>query len=316
LPAGVTIVGINTITSGGSVSSTTGVATGTNITVDVAKSDGTLGTTALTYTLLTGSSGAATVTYEIAVVAAAGPTTIDTISFPFYISAPSGTIIPVGNIGTVQASVGLVSSTTGFSTSATQLRFAANANIPTVGANIGTSVPCLTNLLFTFVSNRTGTTFNTGMAIANTANDSSFGGKNATLGDTGGVTLFFFGVGAPTGGTAGISLPIPSVSTAPGVGTVLTSGVIAPGEHTAFVLNDGSTKAIAPGFQGYVVALCNFRYAHGLGTIFDNFGVGPANVGFSYLGLVLSGTGSVGRFGANNTGVGTAAGTLGEVLGH
>ncbi len=142
------------------------------------------------------------------------------------------------------------------------------------------------------------------MAIANTAKDSG-----TTLGETGGVTLYFYGISAPTGGSAGIAMPIPSVSAG---GTVATSGVIAPGEHTVLALNDGTATAIARGFQGYIVALCNFRYAHGVATIFDNFGVGAANVGFAFHAHVLNGTGT-GRTGANNVlGGGADAGGLGQ----
>jgi hypothetical protein len=173
--------------------------------------------------------------------------------------------------------------------------------VPATPIAIGSATACLTNLLFPFVSNRAGTTFNTGIAISNAAKDSG-----TTIGETGGITLYLYGISAPTGGSAGIAMPIPSVSAG---GTVATSGVVAPGEHTVLALNDGTATAFAKGFQGYIVALCNFRYAHGLATVFDNFGVGAANVGFSYLPLVMNGT-TTGRTGANN--VLGAADTLGN----
>jgi len=254
----------------------------------------TVGVSPTAYVLLPSSSGAASITYEVVSTGNAStstsPTTVDTVSIPFLIAIPTGQTAPIGSLGGVQASVAPVSTVT--NTAGSSLRFAANSGIPATAANIANSVPCLTNLLFPFVSNRTGTTFNTGLAISNTAKDSG-----TTTGDTGGVTLYFYGISAPTGGSAGIAMPIPSVSAG---GTVAVNGVVAPGEHTVLALNDGTATAIASGFQGYIVALCNFRYAHGLATVFDNFGVGAANVGFSYLPLVLTGTTTGGRTGSNN----------------
>jgi len=245
--------------------------------------------------ILANSGGTVTVTYELTTTAPASPTTVDIARFQFAFTAPTGTVVPVGSLGAAAVSVGPVSTVTGFSTTASTLRFVANTGVP-AGTSIGTITACITNLLFPFVSNRAGTTFNTGLAISNTAKDSG-----TTTGETGGITLYLYGISAPTGGSAGIAMPIPSVSAG---GTVATSGVVAPGEHTVLALNNGTSTAFAAGFQGYIVALCNFRYAHGLATVFDNFGVGAANVGFSYLPLVIDGTATV-RTGTNNVGVTT-----------
>jgi len=327
IPAGLTIIAPPGFITGGATAAGSlpiggiAAAPGTGpINLSYLKSDGTYGVPVAFaaypvvagagpagHTALTPTGGALTIVYEVTStgtsIASTAPTTVDTTSVLLYITAPTGTIVPVGSLGTVQVSVGPVSSTTSFSSTAVQLRFVANAGVPATPISIGTAAPCLTNLLFPFVSNRAGTTFNTGMAISNTAKDSG-----TTTGETGGVTLYFYGVSAPTGGSAGIAMPIPSVSAG---GTVATSGVIAPGEHTVLALNDGTATAIAKGFQGYIVALCNFRYAHGLATVFDNFGVGAANVGFSYMPLVLNGTLS-GRTGANNVAPGTDSAGLGQ----
>jgi hypothetical protein len=306
IPTGVVLLVPNAITgTGGSVSSTTGLAQAGTITVQLVTSTG-LATGATTYSAITPSSGAATVAYEVTATGSTAPTTVDTLSISISFTAASTAIIQVGSLGTVQASVGAVTGSASFSTSSTSgvtLRFAANSGVPATPLALGAVNSCLTNLLFPFVSNRAGTTFNTGLAISNAALDSG-----TTKGEFGGVTLYFYGISAPTGGSAGILMPIPSVSAG---GTVATSGVIAPGEHTVLALNDGTATAIAAGFQGYIVALCNFRYAHGLATVFDNFGVGAANVGFSYLPIVISGTLPVPRSGTNN-----ALGTLGESKAH
>jgi hypothetical protein len=253
--------------------------------------------------IVASSSGAAAVTYELVTVSAQSATTVDTITFIIGFSAPTGTVVPTGSLGAASVSVGPVSATATFSASAgATLRFAANTGV-TAAAAIGTIGPCLTNLLFPFVSNRAGTTFNTGIAISNTAKDSG-----TTSGETGGVTLYFNGISAPTGGSAGIAMPIAAIAAG---GTVATSGVIAPGEHTVLLLTDGTAASVATGFQGYIVALCNFRYAHGFALILDNFGVGAANVGFSYLPLVLNGS-ATGRTGTNNVAPIATVDTLGN----
>jgi hypothetical protein len=95
----------------------------------------------------------------------------------------------------------------------------------------------VTNLLYTFVSNIAG--FDTGLAIANTSAD-PFG----TAPQAGSCTLNFYGTNPPA----------MSVST----------GNIVPG--TTFVT---LASTFAPGFQGYVIATCNFSYAHGFAFVND-----------------------------------------------
>jgi len=250
--------------------------------------------------------GAATVIYEVISTGPTSPTIQDTVTLLVAFTAPTGNTNVPGSLGAVNISVGPTSSVVVFSTTAVVLRFVqGQAGIN--GSPIGNITGCQTNLLFPFVSNRAGTTFNTGLAISNTALDSG-----TTKGETGNVTLFFYGISAPTGGAAGITLTAAQVPDVAGGGTVATAGSVAPGEHIVLALNNGTTSGLAPGFQGYIVALCNFRYAHGLATIFDNFGVGAANVGFSYMPLVLNGS-TTARTGAKNViGVGPDAVGLGN----
>jgi hypothetical protein len=56
----------------------------------------------------------------------------------------------------------------------------------------------------------------------------------------------------------------------------------------AFVLSSGGSHGIspAPGFQGYLVIQCDFRYGHGFAFITDG-PIGSARVAEGYLGLVL-----------------------------
>jgi hypothetical protein len=104
-----------------------------------------------------------------------------------------------------------------------------------------------TNLLFNFVTSQGG--FDTGISIANTSSD-PFG----TTPQTGSCTLNFYGASAP-----------PPAST----------GTIASGTNYT---NLAST--IAPNFQGYMIAVCNFSYAHGFAFVSD---LGARNLAMGYL---------------------------------
>lgn len=123
---------------------------------------------------------------------------------------------------------------------------------------------CRTNLLFPFVSNQAG--FDTGIAISNTSQD-PFG----TSPQSGNCELNYYG-GTTGGGAA------PSKQT--------TSSPLQGGQHMAFTLSSGGTNGIAatPGFQGYIIATCQFRYAHGFAFISD---VGAQRLSHGYLALIL-----------------------------
>jgi len=112
------------------------------------------------------------------------------------------------------------------------------------------NTPTGTNLLFSFVTNQAG--FDTGIAIANTSAD-PFG----TSRQDGKCVLHFYGAGAPMD---------------------VTSPTITAGTDWATL-----ASVNAPGFQGYVFAVCDFRYAHGFAFISD---VGARNLAMGYLPLV------------------------------
>ena len=153
----------------------------------------------------------------------------------------------------------------------------------------GTNVPafsiisCVTNILFPFVTAQVG--FDTGISIANTSR-TSFAGQSRQ--QAGVCTLNYFG------------------NTNAGAGPVAqtTNGPVAPGASLTFVLSTGGNLGIqgTPGFQGYLIAECNFQHAHGFAFITDG-PIGTARVAEGYLGLVLE------------NGIGTRTGP-GEALGH
>ncbi|HEX3879321.1 MAG TPA: hypothetical protein VHW24_20205 [Bryobacteraceae bacterium] len=112
---------------------------------------------------------------------------------------------------------------------------------------------CQTDLLFPYITNAPG--FDTGIAIANTTTD-PFG----TLNQQGICNLYFYGTSAPTNPYATTS--------------------IATGTTGAWM-----ASTIAPGFTGYMIAVCNFQYAHGYAFVAD---AGIRNFATSYLPLILT----------------------------
>jgi len=125
-------------------------------------------------------------------------------------------------------------------------------------SNIFNIALCNTVLLYPYVTNTAG--FDTGIAIANTTSD-PFGTRT----QNGSCTLNFYGTAAP--------------SVAVNTGNIATGTVYATLASTA-----------AAGFNGYMIAVCNFQLAHGFAFISD---LGARNLAMGYLALVLpDGTGS------------------------
>jgi len=146
--------------------------------------------------------------------------------------------------------------------------------------------PCVTNLLFPFVTNQAG--FDTGIAISNTSRD-PFSGNAGRL-QSGTSTINYYG---NSGGTN----PAPPADT--------TTGPVNAGEQLLFVLSSGGGNGIdaTPNFQGYIIAQCRFQYAHGFAFVTDG-PVGQAQIAEGYLALVM------------DSGIGTRTGSASEVLNH
>ena len=139
---------------------------------------------------------------------------------------------------------------------------------------------CQTNILFPFVTNQAG--FDTGIAISNTSRDPFTSVADRLQG--GRCTLNYYGT--TTGGGA-----------APASQT--TNADVTAGSQLTFVLSSGGGLGLAgtPGFQGYLIASCNFLYAHGFAFITDG-PIGQARVAEGYLGLILDNSSYRPLFGA------------------
>jgi len=133
---------------------------------------------------------------------------------------------------------------------------------------------CQTTLLYPFVTGAAG--FDTGIAVANTSWD-----PWKTTNQTGSCTLYAYGVTVATAGntpfqtTIGgcdlVSNPIPGTNCFP----------IVPAGQVQSVM----ASAVLTGFQGYIIANCNFQFAHGYAAVTD---LGLRNLWSSYLALELN----------------------------
>ena len=122
-------------------------------------------------------------------------------------------------------------------------------------------VPCRTVLLYPYLTNQAG--FDTGVTVANTTMD-----PFTTVAQSGTCQFNWYG-----GTTAAPTVPPAAFTTA----------TIGPGTVYAQTLGGGVLNAST--FQGYMIAVCNFQYAHGFAFISD---IGARNIAMGYLAVVLN----------------------------
>lgn len=138
---------------------------------------------------------------------------------------------------------------------------------PTTG-DILAITSCSTNLLFPFVANSAG--FDTGIAIANTSRDPFTSGSSSFL-----ATL-------PQNGTCTLS-GWPAATGTPAV-TFTTPSIVAG--STFLTILSSSANASFNGFTGYIIARCNFQFAHGFAFLQNGFG-GTPTIAEGYLALII-----------------------------
>jgi hypothetical protein len=185
-----------------------------------------------TYMALSASNGTAFAYYEETAPNATG---VEDYKIPVYLQAGAAAVTaPSSNI-TATVTLGPVG---------------ASSNVPNFVAGTATAQKanafsaCSTTLLFPFVTNQQG--FDTGLAIANASSDLLDGGtKTKAAKQDGTCTLTFFG---------GDENPDPVKTDTIKSGTVYA--------HAA--------SELAPNFQGYMIASCNFLYGHGFAYVVYN----------------------------------------------
>jgi len=258
-------------------------------TVSGADENGAGGTADGGVTVLSISGGAATVVYEVVSAGSSSIGTNEAVTIPVAIGFYGLPAVTTGSGMAVRGSYAPISTTNTASSTAPVPRFQdTSSGLP----GILWITSCTTTLLFPYVTNASG--FDTGIAISNTSAD-SFDAVPASasipllkavpsiyrIGSTeqsGACTLNYYGNIPATGGEA------PDAVTTPEVGA---------GEQLAFIVSSGgsvvgTTKTCAqcatPGFHGYVIAVCNFQYAHGFAFVSD---LGSAKLAEGYLALVI-----------------------------
>jgi len=143
----------------------------------------------------------------------------------------------------------------------------------TDSSNLFTISVCQTNLLFPFVTNQAG--FDTGIAISNTSAD-PFASPNNRL-NTGRCTINYYGRLAN--------------GNAPTTTKQQTDREVTTDLPLTMVLSTGGNYGLTGNatFQGYIIAQCDFLFAHGFAFITDG-PIGQARVAEGYLALVLDGS--------------------------
>jgi len=194
---------------------------------------------------LTVTSGSATAIYEITTVSTAQSTFVTNV----YLAAAAGAVpAPTSAITTTVsfAPIGATSNVPNFVNGAS-----------TTTVNGSTFVACSTTLLFPFVTNQAG--FESGLAISNTGAD-LLGTKNgaavsSVTGQSGSCVLTFFG-----NATASSNPP-----------AFTTAAAVVPGTTWTGTLTS-VTGGTPNTFGGYMIAHCNFLFAHGFTYITYNIG--------------------------------------------
>jgi len=205
----------------------------------------------------------------------ADTTAIERVNIKVFVAYLANTTNNLPSLGaaTVNGNLAPISTVAGASNSAPLPRFvdtATNKAFLTINS-------CRTNILFPFVSNQAG--FDTGLAISNTSKD-PFG----TSLQTGACTVNFYGVV----GSSNVCLSFPSPS-------------ITGGQHFVWSLSNGGAVTATAGFQGYVIAQCQFQYGHGYAFISD---LGAQKLAQGYLALVMDDS------------IGSRTSSKSETLGH
>jgi hypothetical protein len=237
------------------------------------------------------SSGSAIAVWE---VTNSNPTAIDTLAFGVYISysATSATTsnpyglpittlplnAPVNNVALSFAPEPGGSTFTTANATQGQVPTPRFAIISTQQGQWTAIGLCQTTLLYPFVTGAAG--FDTGIAVANTSMD-PFG----TVNQTGSCKLYGYGVTVATAGNTAIQTTVPGCDAISNPLPGTNCFPVVPAGQVGTVL----ASATLTNFQGYVIAVCNFQYAHGYAAVTD---LGIRNLWSSYLALELQGSGS------------------------
>lgn len=213
------------------------------------------------------SGGSAVFVYEVDTADATSVATNDVVDITVTVDFDGTPELTTGDGVLVQGNFAPVSTVTGPSKTAPVPRF---IDVSVAGSAITVNA-CRTILLFPYVTNAA--MFDTGIAISNTSAD-----PLETEPQEGACVLNYYGNIPATGA------PAPAAVTTP---------VINAGEQLAFIVSSGGgvvgtdktcAACATPGFHGYVIAVCDFQYAHAFAFVSD---LGAAKLAEGYLALVI-----------------------------
>jgi hypothetical protein len=231
--------------------------------------------TASTWYPLTATGGTAVATYE---VGASDPNTVEEFTGNYFLTFTSN---PGAGVPAVSPTIGATITFAPAYPTSNGSAYLASSTLPVprfntngvTASNLITITACVTNLLYPYVTTYTG--FDTGIAIANTGVDVS-GLTTTSAGQSGTCSLYMFG---HTGGNGGAL-----------VQKTAATGTISAGDVYAWSVYNGDGTAGNPGvtnFTGYLIARCNFQYAHGYAFV-SNLGLtSPGTFAQSYVALVI-----------------------------
>ncbi len=270
IPAGVSSVSVSgyTVSTGGAVTSDiTLTFVVSAITGLVTDADGRTATITASVTGVTGSALYLPNVVDIAAV----------LNLDYSVPAPRGTVTAQGTLAPI-STVGVMSYT------APEPRF---IDTGTTAMDVfDFSGICHSLLLFPYITNQAG--FDTGIAISNTSVD-----PLGTAHQDGACTLNYYGF-------VGSNLAVPVLAATPtaGLAGVALSPIVPAGGQLVMTLSGGGGAVIPMGagapvacascapitFQGYMIASCDFQFAHGYAFISDT---GAQKLAQGYLALVI-----------------------------
>jgi hypothetical protein len=190
------------------------------------------------------------------------PSTNENFSFGVWVTYTANAAANAPPVGTATVNMSFAPTPTVAFTAAAGAVASSSLTLPrfadtSTAANLFSITMCSTSLLFPFITNQAG--FDTGFAIMNTTQD-PFGTKL----QQGPCTFNFYGQNAPP---------------------VYTTGIIPAGNNVAPSVYAFLASSIAPSFQGYMIAVCNFQMAHGYAFVSD---LGAQKLAHGYLALIFS----------------------------
>jgi hypothetical protein len=257
--------GLNTITNPGSLPTVSATGTSTAVAAPAG---------AVSYAPLTIINNSASAVWE---VTNSIPNALETFNFEYFVAYTpnvAGNSPPAPSAMTVNMSYAPIPTQGAFSASSgaaasNSLGIPRFADTSSASTALSISV-CQTALLYPYVTNTAG--FDTGLAVANTTSD-----PWGTSAQAGSCAIWWYGTAQPATNPGYLGASNAYTTTPPAAANNIAAGTISAWQ----------TSVVAPGFNGYVIAVCNFQYAHGFAFVSD---LGARTLAMGYLADIINGS--------------------------